>query len=200
MFVLTVDQRDSRRDVDRVDDLLAEVAAATVVRRFERTAGDEVQAVIDDPAVATDVALRLAANGHWSVGIGVGAVATPLPASTRAGRGPAFEHARDAVERAKHDRTRLAVTGTDHASAVHAQTAARLLVDLVDARSTAGVEAVELMRTGISQSEAAAILGISPQAMSQRLRGARWEFEEPARNLMTDLLERADTMSTAETR
>ncbi|GAA1480259.1 hypothetical protein GCM10009624_06990 [Gordonia sinesedis] len=200
MFVLTVDQRDSRRDVDRVDDLLGMVEDAAVVRAFERTAGDEVQAVIADPAVAADLLVRLATDGHWSVGVGVGAVATPLPASTRAGRGPAFEYAREAVERAKNERTRLAVTGADPTWTGHAQTAARLLVDLLDSRSAAGAEAVELVRSGRSQSDAAAILGISPQAMSQRLRSARWDHEDATRNLLTDLLERADTMSTPESR
>jgi hypothetical protein len=34
----------------------------------------------------------------WSVGIGVGPVEEPLPASTRSGRGIAFTRARRAVE------------------------------------------------------------------------------------------------------
>ncbi|QHN26482.1 hypothetical protein GII33_11405 [Gordonia pseudamarae] len=42
-------------------------------------------AVADDPAAVA----RPAADGHRSVGIG--SVRLPLPASTRAGRGPAFE-------------------------------------------------------------------------------------------------------------
>ena len=118
MFVLTVDQQGSRRVGDRVDDLLTHLVpwrgAPGVVRPFERTVGDEVQTVLDDPAAAVDVALTLLRRGGWSVGIGAGAVDGPLPASARAGSGPAFVLARSAVERAK-SRTRpvpLAVDGT----------------------------------------------------------------------------------------
>lgn len=82
MFVLTVDQRGSRRDVDRVADLLGELRGAELLRPFERTAGDEVQAVAADPAVVVDLALDLVRRGHWSVGIGVGPVEQPLPAQT----------------------------------------------------------------------------------------------------------------------
>ena len=47
MFVLTIDQRGSRRQADRVGQLLGSVAGVPVVRAFERTAGDEVQAVLE---------------------------------------------------------------------------------------------------------------------------------------------------------
>lgn len=195
MYVLTVDQRRSRRDVDRVDALVGAESHTPLVRPFERTAGDEVQAVSDDPRLTTDLALRLVGDGHWSVGVGIGDVAIPMPESTRAGRGRAYEHARDAVERAKHDRTRLAVSGTEPEPSDRAQTAFRLLLELIGDRSAAGTQAVDLVRAGHTQSEAAAILDISPQAVSQRLRTARWDLENPARALITDLLARADTTS-----
>ncbi|MYR05652.1 hypothetical protein GTV32_04695 [Gordonia sp. SID5947] len=192
MYVLTVDQRGSRRDIDRVDALLDMVSHADLVRPFERTAGDEVQAVADDAAVVAKLGVTLAADGHWSVGIGVGPVRLPLPASTRAGRGPAFEYAREAVESAKSQRIPLSVQGPDDIWAGHAQTAARLLADVVAGRSDAGAEAVRLMDTGVTQVDGAARLGISPQAMSQRLRSARWDIEEDAYHLLAELLRRAD--------
>ncbi len=107
MFVMTIDQRGSRRVGDRVEVLLAALADVVaawgegVVRPFERTVGDEVQAVLDDPDLTLDVALRVLRLGGWTVGIGVGAVDEPLPASARAGSGEAFVLARTAVERAK---------------------------------------------------------------------------------------------------
>uniref|UniRef100_UPI001EE07EEA SatD family protein n=1 Tax=Rhodococcus zopfii TaxID=43772 RepID=UPI001EE07EEA len=131
MFVLTVDQRGSRRDVDRVAALLDELRDADLLRPFERTAGDEVQAVADDAETVVDLALDLVRRGHWSVGIGVGSVETPLPEQTRAGRGPAFEHARTAVERAKNAPGNLAVEGTDSAAAADADAALTLLATLV---------------------------------------------------------------------
>ncbi|MSX06374.1 MAG: hypothetical protein F2801_09235, partial [Actinobacteria bacterium] len=111
MFVMTVDQRRSRRDIDRVPDLLDRYRDFDLIRPFERTAGDEVQAVCEDAATVVAIALDLVATPHWSVGIGVGSVELPLPDTTRAGRGQAFEAARDAVTRAKNAPAALAVTG-----------------------------------------------------------------------------------------
>ncbi|WFS14326.1 hypothetical protein [Rhodococcus aetherivorans] len=192
MFVLTVDQRGSRRDVDRVADLLTELRDAQLLRPFERTAGDEVQAVADDPAVVVDLALDLVRRGCWSVGIGAGSVEQPLPAQTRAGRGPAFEHARRAVDRAKNAPARVAVEGSDAAAAADADAALTLVALLVTRRSDAGHEAVDLVRGGLTQAEAAARLGISTQAVSQRLAAAGWQAEPAGRDLARRLLERAD--------
>ncbi|MFC9790749.1 hypothetical protein [Rhodococcus sp. NPDC127528] len=195
MFVLTVDQRGSRRDVDRVAPLLDEFAAIELARPFERTAGDEVQAVTDDAALVVDLALDLATRGQWSVGIGVGAVETPLPASTRAGRGPAFEAARVAVERAKNLPGAVSVRGPDRSGdhrAADAEAAVMLLALLVSRRSDAGRSAVAAMRDGLTQAEAAERLGISKQAVSQRLSVAGWQAEVAGRRLAERLLEDAD--------
>ena len=200
MIVMTIDQRRSRRDIDRVDDLLGQLAQAEVVRPFERTAGDEVQGVLADAATVVDLAVRVATDGHWSIGIGIGAVETPLPRTTRAGRGEAFELARDAVEAAKGEPIPVAVRGAAIPVVAHAQTALRLLVDLCQSRSPAGAEAVAAMQSPMTQSEAAAFLGVSPQAISQRLRTARWELERPARELAVDLLAQADELGGVSTR
>src|SRR5919106_1066672 len=113
MFVLTVDQRHSQRGSDRVEELLAALSRRSpeLVRPFERTAGDEVQAVVERPDVVVDLTLFLTADRDWSVGVGIGPVADPLPESTRAGSGPAFAHARAAVTAAKARPTQLAVAG-----------------------------------------------------------------------------------------
>ncbi|MFI6430801.1 helix-turn-helix domain-containing protein [Rhodococcus oryzae] len=191
MFVMTVDQRGSRRDVDRVDPILREFADAPLLRPFERTAGDEVQAVADRADVVVDLALELAARGHWSVGIGVGPVESPLPASTRAGRGQAFEAARDAVDRAKNLPGSVAVTGPDAPSAADAETALMLVSVLVSRRSEPGRDAVAAMREGLTQAEAAERLGISKQAISQRLAVAGWQAECAGRALALRLLQEA---------
>ena len=55
MFVLTVDQRRSRSREDLVQDamdVLNNDPGRPLLRRFERTAGDEMQAVISEAAVA----------------------------------------------------------------------------------------------------------------------------------------------------
>ncbi|GAF47938.1 hypothetical protein [Rhodococcus wratislaviensis] len=193
MFVLTVDQRGSRRDVDRVAQLLTEFANRDLVRPFQRTAGDEVQAVVADPATVVDLALDLVGREHWSIGIGAGPVEEPLPAETRAGRGPAFESARVAVDRAKSAPGRVAVEGSDPDGATDADTALTLVAVLVARRTEEGREAVEQMRHGTTQTEAARALGISKQAVSQRLSTAGWHVETAGRRLAERLLRKADT-------
>ncbi len=192
MFVLTVDQRHSRRTRDRVEVLLRDLARrADLVRPFERTAGDEVQAVLDRPEAVVDLTLLLVRDRQWSVGVGIGAVDQPLPESTRAGSGPAFVHARAAVTAAKPRTTCLAVVGPDDGSARRAQTALDLVAALLQRRTERGAEAVALAREGLNQLEVAGRLGVSKQAVSQRLQAADWHLEVPGRELAVHLLSEA---------
>ncbi|WP_024796383.1 transcriptional regulator [Tomitella biformata] len=194
MYVLTVDQRRSRRDVDRVEQLLADLNKAPLLRPFERTAGDEVQAVTDNARLVVTIALDLIRRKHWSVGIGVGAVEAPLPASTRAGRGPAFESARLAVNAAKTAQVPVAIVGESGAGAAaeSAQTALVLTGLIVARRSPQGQVATGLMDRGMSQAEVADLLGITKQAVSQRLTTAAWQPEVAGRSLCERLLREAD--------
>lgn len=189
---MTVDQRRSRRGTDRVPDAVARYAERGLLRPFERTAGDEIQAVTDDPELVVDTALDLVDDGDWSVGIGVGVVELPLPDSTRAGRGPAFEAARTAVTEAKGAVARIAVRGVDQISAADADAVLTLLALLVIRRSDAGRAAVATMRRSETQGDAATELGISRQAVSQRLTVAGWHAETAARPTLARLLAEAD--------
>lgn len=202
VFVMTVDQRQSRRGHDQVEELLARLTAAPLgqvpVRTWERTAGDEVQAVLDRPDAVVDLSLRLVRLGNWSVGIGVGPVHQPLPASTRAGSGPAFVRARLAVERAKTHPSHVVVVAGDAGAGRPAQTVLDLLAALVARRSDAGWEAVDLREQGMTQSEVAGRLGVSKQAVSQRLLTATWAPEVAGRELAARLLGEADRRKTAE--
>ncbi|BCW70351.1 MarR family transcriptional regulator [Arthrobacter sp. NicSoilB8] len=101
MYVMTIDQRGSTGDVDRVPGLLKDLGALSTSGRFERSVGDEVQGVVEHPDEVVEIALHALRSGHWYVGIGVGEVHQPLPASPREGSGPAFVAARAAVDRAK---------------------------------------------------------------------------------------------------
>ncbi|WP_427004123.1 MarR family transcriptional regulator [Pseudarthrobacter sp. H2] len=101
MYVMTIDQRGSSTDTDRVPGLLAELGALSTAGRFERSVGDEVQGVVERPDEVVEIALHALRSGRWYVGIGVGQVDLPLPASPREGSGPAFVAARLAVDRAK---------------------------------------------------------------------------------------------------
>ncbi len=195
MFVLTVDQRNSRRGADRVEALLAWLAASDerFLRPFERTAGDEVQGILEKPQDVVSLTVALVRQEAWSIGIGVGPTNRPLPPSTRAGSGPAFTLAREAVTRAKSHPGGVVVTGTTVETTRHAQAVLDLLVAVVARRTSQGWEAVDLAAAGLNQVEVAARLGVSKQAVSQRLRAAEWHLEPPGRDVAAHLLSLLDT-------
>lgn len=191
-YVLTVDQRASRRTPDRVADVLRRLEASVpAVLAFERTAGDEFQGVLDEPDVVVDVVLGLLREGTWSVGVGAGPVQTPLPSSTRAAAGPAFLSARRAVDAAKQRSVHVAVRGAVATDAEDAQAVLSALAVVVERRSEQAWEAIGLVEDGRTQAEAAATLGISRQAVGQRLAAGLWELERELRPTAARLLARA---------
>ncbi|SEE06568.1 hypothetical protein [Ruania alba] len=201
MFVITADQDDSRRSSDRVPALLAALVDLThdvdgVALPFERTVGDEVQGVLTDAGTTLTIALALQRRQEWSVGIGVGTVHTPLAETARASTGPAFLHARDAVERAK-GRTvpvPIALAAADPAPAAECEALLHLITTVVRRRSDAGWEAVDLLASGSrTAKDVAEELGISPQAVSSRLRTAMWEEERAVHPLAVRLLADLDS-------
>jgi hypothetical protein len=215
MFVMTIDQRGSRRRGVRVEELLTELAArvscvtshtgasaggptGAVVLPFERTVGDEVQAVLASAPLVVDLALHLARIGGWSVGVGVGAVDRPLAASARASSGDAFLAARTAVERAKSRAVPvpIAVDGADAAAARDAEAVLQLLGAVIARRTSGGWEVIDAL-PGSTQREVAARLGISAQAVNQRLRAALWDEEQGVRSVAGRLLTVADVADSA---
>ena len=198
MFVVTMDQRGSRRTGDLVEPMLAELSglrgAPGVVRPFARTVGDEVQAAFDDPVLVVEHVLAMVRRGGWSVGVGAGPVDLPLPEDVRAGSGDAFVLAREAVERAK-GRGRpvaVAVAGVGATAAADAESLLVLLGSVAARRTAAGWAVVDALAPGtVTQEEVAEGLGISQQAVSQRLRGALWPEEPPVRAAAARLLTRA---------
>lgn len=224
---MTIDQQASTRRGDLVPPLLADLdrlangdatAAGGLVLPFERTVGDEVQALIADAALVATIVRALARDGGWSIGIGIGSVNEPLGESSRAASGAAFIHARAAVERAKSTsgEVALAVEGDAAARARHAEAALRLLGAAIARRSTTGWQAVDALAphpparvtrprddgptlvapvtTGRlrPQKEIAEMLGVTQQAVSQRLRTALWHEEAAAVPLVEFLLAEAD--------
>lgn len=199
MFVVTADQDASRRRGDRVEDLLRALSpwheshAADVALPLERTVGDEVQLVLTGADSTLDLALRLLRLRDWAVGIGAGEVHLPLASTSRASSGPAFLHARAAVERARGrgEPVPVVVAG-DHPDAAGDATAlVQLLAAVVRRRSAAGWEVADLLGPGVRQKDVAATLRISEQAVSQRVRSAMLEEERRVRPLAARLLRRA---------
>jgi hypothetical protein len=189
---LTVDQRASRSSPDRVPEVLRRLnSTVPTVLGFERTAGDEFQGVLADPDDVVEVVLLLVRSGDWSIGIGAGPVQTPLPQSTRAGAGPAFLCARRAVDAAKQRPVRLAVRGVVPVDAADAQAVLTALAVIVERRSDQAWEAIALVGSGRTQADAATALGVSRQAVGQRLAAALWDLERELRPTAARCLTRA---------
>ncbi len=199
LAVLTADQVDSRASHDRVPEALAALASPGVtLLGFERTVGDEIQGLTTDPATLVAATVTLTRLGGWRIGIGIGDVETPLPSSTREARGSAYIAAREAITLARKQPTDLALTlaatvGADHyreTASRDAETALMLLRSLLARRTQEGWELMDLLDADPSSRHAAATLGISPSAVSQRLsRAARVEGQRGA-ELATRLLGR----------
>jgi hypothetical protein len=191
-YVLTVDQRASRSSPDRVPDVLRWLnGSVPTLLGFERTAGDEFQGVLADPDDVVEVVLHLVRSGDWSIGIGAGPVQTPLPQSTRAGAGAAFLSARRAVDAAKQRPARLAVRGVVPADAADAQAVLTALAVIVERRSDQAWEAIALVGSGRTQADAATALGVSRQAVGQRLAAGLWDLERELRPTASRCLMRA---------
>lgn len=205
MYVLTIDQRGSTGDKDRVPGLLAELHRMATGARFERSVGDEVQGVLERPADVVEIALHCLRGGQWYVGIGVGAVDLPLPASPREGSGTAFVAARLAVEKAKAAAAHVPLSvisgglrrggaappeaGPGIRACANAEAVLRLIGRLVQDRTEAQWKVVDALR-GVqqdasakhgSQKLAAAKLGITEQSVSRAVLRSGWQEEWAAR-------------------
>ncbi len=200
MFVITADQVDSTHREDVAGDTLD-----TVTERFgsrlalppDRTAGDEVQMLVADAATALEIITTLTRDDAWSVGCGIGGVRLPLPSTVRAATGAAFVAAREAVDRAKRAPHRFALIVDDGHPLASADVSpiVDLLLFLRSRRSPEGWEIADLLAAGMTQSDAADALGISPQAVSQRARTAGIRTEQSATTAIVRLLATADGAS-----
>jgi hypothetical protein len=185
--VLTVDQRDSRGQEDRVPALLSALSVIPSLLPFERTAGDEIQGVLDEPAALRRVLETLIRAGAWNVGVGIGAVETPLPESTRAGRGPAYLSARSAVTAAKSSPWNLRVVGDEGYRCRQLETVLWLWSSVLARRTARGWEVADLVDEGLSYDDAGRRLGITQSAVSQRAQAAGLVEGRRARELTEQL-------------
>jgi hypothetical protein len=201
-FVVTADQRRSRRGIDAVPAALKALEALPrpeVLLGFERTAGDEIQGLLASPRAVVETVRMLLRQGQWRAGIGIGTVELPLPESTRAARGGAYLAAREAVEAARGNPVGLAVRDSRPDLPVEApgraswqaETALLLWGHLLSRRSPEGWEVCDLLDRGITNRAAAAELGISPSAASQRAARAACSEGRRGAALAVELLTRA---------
>ncbi len=196
LFVLTVDQRGSRISGDLVPELLNSLNRRPrlpgLIRKFERTAGDEVQGVLSEAKATIDLIVELLRRDSWYVGLGIGEVIEPLPRSTRAGNGDAFVYARDAVTKAKFSPHHVNVCGADAQLADQVETVLWLMASVLRRRSDRGWAVADLLAEGLTRREIGVKLGISQSAVTQRAQAAGVAEEQRGRLLASELLSRAE--------
>jgi hypothetical protein len=185
VVVLTVDQDASREGADEVPAALDSLADVATRLAFERTVGDEFQGVLDDPGALAAALERLLRAGSWNIGIGVGAVETPLPDHARAGRGPAYLAAREAVTAAKSSPWHVRASADGDRDDVRAlESAIWLWAALLGRRTSRGWEVADLVDQGLTYDETARRLLISQSAVSQRAAAAGIAEGRRARELV----------------
>ncbi|WP_026536398.1 hypothetical protein [Arthrobacter sp. H14] len=192
MYVVTMDQRNSRDVGDMVPQLVRQLRHIPAVIEFQRSVSDEVQGVTIDAADAITAALSALRGGSWSVGIGVGRVDDPLPERIVEASGYGMVYSRRAAERALkiHDQVPLAVEGLERDLAAESEAVLRLLGRIVAVRSQSEWNVVDLMIPGVrgQQKAVAAELGITPQAVSKAVVRSLWQEEWAARPAAARLL------------
>jgi hypothetical protein len=197
-IVLNLDQRNSSAASDLVEPTSERFNArfAAVLRLpFVRTAGDEMQAVLSDPAALSDL-LDDALDGQaWWIGVGIGQI-TRLGRSSRESAGPAFKAARDAIDAAKRDRGAPgpAVRGAPAELAESLQAASAGIAFIRAKRTDRQREVVAATRGAAAQRAAAEQLGITHQAVSDALRAAGYDAEQQLRKLVGRLAAQATAL------
>ncbi|MGY1605776.1 MULTISPECIES: hypothetical protein [unclassified Geodermatophilus] len=146
-----------------------------------RPLGEGWTAAVADAAAAVDAVVALVRAGGWRIGIGA------APADDA----PVALAARRALEAASRRPVRLAVRGADPEAAADAQAVLTALAVLLTRRSPAAWAAVDLVAGGATRGAAAAALGVSRQAVAQRLAAGGLDLERELRPAAARLLARA---------
>ncbi|HHU66572.1 MarR family transcriptional regulator [Corynebacterium sp.] len=160
------------------------------VGEFEILGVEDICAVVDSPAALCDTVMALLSDGSWAIGIGV------APGSTDEAR--TREEATGALRGSVRAGTVKVAITPKGSSTLESDIAAvfALMGHVLSKRTIEGREATSLVRSGLNQNEAAEELGISKQAMSQRLQAAGWQAETAGWGLAVNLLTRANAGAT----
>lgn len=195
MLVITADQIDSRGTSEAAGYMLEHLNGRFGDRLplpVDRNAGDELQAIAADGGTTMDLIVSLVRDGRWRIGLGIGAIRTPLPGATREASGSAFVAAREAVGLSRRRPTAFAVIAGDPAggsTAAIVQALADPFIAALQRRSDKGWELSDLLAVGLTRAQAAARLGVSAQAVSSRAASAQLWMDAPARDALAHLLD-----------
>ena len=194
--MLAVHARYRGRAVRRAE--LVERSAAALstldgVGEFEFLVVEDICAKVDTATAVCEVAMALLADGSWAISIGIshddakktatrGLKPSARPGQVYATIEPAIATgtgSKAAKDKAKKDASNIVA-------------AFALLSFVLGKRTAEGREATSLVRSGFNQNEAAEELGISKQAMSQRLQAAGWAAEGAGWQLAVNLIAAAN--------
>lgn len=153
------------------------------VTGFELLGVEDIRSPIRGASALAEVVMALLSDGSWAIGIGVDAEG-PAEDRATAALGPG---GRAGTVKVRAHAPAHPTLGEDIAAAF------MLLSAVLAKRTLEGREATSLVRSGFNQNEAAEELGISKQAMSQRLQAANWQAEVAGWRLAVHLVQLADS-------
>lgn len=197
-----MDMRSSRRIRDReraqerflqIMDALNREFAASIQARFIVTHGDEAQGMLKRGSAPDALAaMERATEGVFPVrlrfGIGMGTLSTPLQPDAIGMDGEAWHAASRALSLARSRRKHVVFSGFGEQIDEQLCALTNLLLYLRNGWSPEQRRAIGLVDAGMMQSAAAAALGVSESAISQRLTSAGWHFYRDGREAVADLL------------
>lgn len=175
-----------------------EKARATVVERsaealsslpgvagFEVLGVEDIRSQVADAEAALNLIMALLSDGNWAIGLGIADGTGSSAPSDASATATAAVGTRAGQVRVIVDRQNATTEAADIAATF------ALMSHVLHKRTYEGREATSLVRRGMNQNEAAATLGISKQAMSQRLQAAGWPAEQAGWQLALNLITRA---------
>ena len=159
-------------------DLLNRKYDSALASRFAITLGDEFQGLLLDPAIIPDLVWDIETRFTGPVlriGFGLGALSTPLREFAINIDGPALHEARASIEIAKKaDYLGGVFSGFGESENLILNGFARLLRSHRAVLYPQQMKIVELLRQGLTQTEAARVLRLTKQAVSKSAKASGW--------------------------
>lgn len=181
------------RRAELVERSAAALSTLDGVGEFEFLGVEDICAEVDTATAVCEVVMALLADGSWAISIGVSGSDSKKTATeglkSAARPGQVYATVEPAVAAGTGSKAAKDKAKKDSSNIV---SAFALLGFVLGKRTAEGREATSLVRSGLNQNEAAEELGISKQAMSQRLQAAGWAAEGAGWQLAVNLIAAAD--------
>ena len=155
------------------------------VAGFEVLGVEDIRSKVADAEAALNLIMALLSDGNWAIGLGIADGSDNSAPSDASATATAAVGTRAGQVRVIVDRQDATTEAADIAATF------ALMSHVLHKRTYEGREATSLVRRGMNQNEAATTLGISKQAMSQRLQAAGWPAEQAGWQLALNLITRA---------